>query len=70
MKKCLFNEEQKILKSNNGIVKFDYDHYIDACKSIAEEIKKNYNLERDNVTNIGNPPLAIPINSILSLSKL
>ena len=31
MKKCLLNEKQKTLKSNNKIVKFDYEHYIDAC---------------------------------------
>ena len=35
MKKCLLNEEQKTLKSNNKIVKFDYEHYIDACKVMA-----------------------------------
>ena len=46
MKKCLLNEEQKTLKSNNKIVKFDYEHYIDACKVMAEEIKKNYNLNK------------------------
>ena len=49
MKKCLLNEKQKTLKSNNKIVKFDYEHYIDACKVMAEEIKKNYNLDEDNI---------------------
>lgn len=39
MKKGLLKEKQ-LLSSKEKVVKFDYVHYIDACKVMAEEIKK------------------------------
>ena len=74
MKKCLLNEEQKTLKSNNKIVKFDYEHYIDACKVMAEEIKKNYNLDEDNIELIGMArgglPMLVTLSHLLGVRKV
>lgn len=74
MKKSLLNEEQKTLKSNNKIVKFDYEHYIDACKVMAEEIKKNYNLDEDNIELIGMArgglPMLVTLSHLLGVRKV
>ena len=35
MKTCILNSENNRLESKNKIVKFDYEHYIDACKKMA-----------------------------------
>ena len=74
MKKCLLNEEQKTLKSNNKIVKFDYEHYIDACKVMAEEIKKNYNLDENNIELIGMArgglPMLVTLSHLLGIRKV
>ena len=74
MKLNEINEEQKTLKSNNKIVKFDYEHYIDACKVMAEEIKKNYNLDEDNIELIGMArgglPMLVTLSHLLGVRKV
>lgn len=74
MKKCLFNDKNKLLSSNKKIVKFDYYHYIDACKKIAEDIKKNYDLEKENVELIaiarGGLPMIVTLSHMLNIRKI
>lgn len=65
MKKCLFNATNNHLQSKNKVVKFDYNHYIDACKKIAEEIKSNYDMG-DDIELIGMARGALPMLATLS----
>lgn len=72
MKKGLLSENQ-ILLSKNKIVKFDYEHYIDACKIMANEIKKNYNLN-DDIELIGMArgglPMLVTLSHMLGIRKV
>ena len=65
MKKGLLKEKQ-LLSSKEKVVKFDYVHYIDACKVMAEEIKKNYDLEKDDIELIGMARGGLPMLVTLS----
>lgn len=65
MKKSLLKEKQLLL-SKDKIVKFDYEHYIDACKIMAEEIKNNYDLENDDIELIGMARGGLPMLVTLS----
>lgn len=67
MKRKLFNESKK-LYSKDKIVKFNYELYIDACKLIAEDIKKNYDLSKENIELIGMARGALPM--LVTLSHL
>ena len=66
MKECLIDKNKKRLKSNNREVIFDYGKYIDACKLIAEDIKNNYNLEKDDIEIIGLARGGLPMLVTLS----
>ena len=74
MKKCLIDGSQKKLKSSDKIVKFDYIHYIDACKKIAEDIKKNYDLENNEIELIGMArgglPMLVTLSHLLGIRKV
>lgn len=74
MKKCLLNEKEKILSSNNKIVKFNYDNYMYACKRMAEEIKKNYNLDEEDIELIGMArgglPMLVTLSHLLGIRKI
>ena len=59
------NSENNRLESKNKIVKFDYEHYIDACKKMAEEIKANYEIN-DDVELIGMARGGLPMLVTLS----
>lgn len=65
MKKGLLKEKQLLL-SKDKIVKFNYEHYIDACKIMAEEIKNNYDLENDDIELIGMARGGLPMLVTLS----
>lgn len=72
MKISLINNG-KPLKSKNKIVKFDYDLYIDACKIIAEDIKKNYDFD-DNIELVGlargGLPMLVTLSHLLGVRKI
>ena len=73
MKKCILNSENNRLESKNKIVKFDYEHYIDACKKMAEEIKANYDLN-DDVELIGMArgglPMLVTLSHMLGIRQI
>jgi len=73
MKTCILENEKKLLESNAKIVKFDYEHYIDACKRIADDIKSNYNLN-DNFELIGMArgglPMLVTLSHMLGIRKI
>ena len=72
MKKCLLNETEKLLSSNNKIVKFNYDIYMYACKRMAEEIKNNYNLEDIELIGMarGGLPMLVTLSHLLGIRKI
>ncbi len=73
MKKSLL-KENKLLLSKDKIIKFDYEHYIDACKIMAEEIKNNYDLENDNIELIGMArgglPMLVTLSHMLGIRRV
>lgn len=73
MKNCILKEDNKKLKSENKIIKFNYESYIDACKDIAEDIKKNYDLT-ENVELIGMArgglPMLVTLSHMLGIRKI
>ncbi len=74
MKKCLLNEEKILLKSENKIIKFNYDHYIEACKIIADDIRKNFDLEHGNIELIGMArgglPMLVTLSHLLGIRQI
>ena len=73
--KLLENQETKPkLKANNGFIKFDYDLYINACKKIAEDIKKKYNISKDDIELVGMArgglPMLVTISHLLNIRKI
>ena len=74
MKKCLFEEERKNLVSKNRIIKLDYDLYIDACKKIADDIKNNYDLSKDDIELIGMArgglPMLVTLSHMLGIRRV
>lgn len=74
MKKCLLDEKSRLLKSYNKVVKFDYEHYMDACSAIADEIKNKYNLEENDIELIGMArgglPLLVTLSHLLGIRKI
>ncbi len=73
MRRCLLGEEKKELESHHKIVKFDYEHYIDACKIMAEEIKQNYTIDED--TELigmarGGLPMLVTLSHLLNIRKV
>lgn len=74
MKKCLLNEEKILLKSENKIIKFNYDHYIEACKIIADDIRKNFDLEHENIELIGMArgglPMLVTLSHLLGIRQI
>ena len=73
MKKSLL-KENKLLLSKDKIIKFDYEHYIDACKIMAEEIKNNYDLENDDIELIGMArgglPMLVTLSHMLGIRRV
>lgn len=73
MKTCILNSENNRLESKNRIVKFDYEHYIDACKKMAEEIKANYEIN-DDVELIGMArgglPMLVTLSHMLGIRQI
>lgn len=73
MKKNLL-KENKLLLSKDKIIKFDYEHYIDACKIMAEEIKNNYDLENDDIELIGMArgglPMLVTLSHMLGIRRV
>ena len=73
MKKCILNSENNRLESKNKIIKFDYEHYIDACKKMAEEIKANYEIN-DDVELIGMArgglPMLVTLSHMLGIRQI
>lgn len=73
MKTCILNSENNRLESKNKIVKFDYEHYIDACKKMAEEIKANYEIN-DDVELIGMArgglPMLVTLSHMLGIRQI
>ena len=71
MKESLLKKENNKLKSKNKTVKFDYDLYIGACKKIAEDIKKNFDLENSDIELIGMArgglPMLVTISHFLGI---
>lgn len=74
MKKCLLNEEKILLKSENKIIKFNYDHYIEACKIIADDIRKKFDLEHENIELIGMArgglPMLVTLSHLLGIRQI
>lgn len=74
MKTCLEKTANKKLNSKNKVVKFDYDHYIDACKKMAEDIKKNYDLSNNDVELIGMArgglPMLVTLSHMLGIRQI
>ena len=73
MKTCILNSENNRLNSKNKIVKFDYEHYIDACKKMTEEIKANYEIN-DDVELIGMArgglPMLVTLSHMLGIRQI
>ena len=73
MKTCILNSENNRLESKNKIVKFDYEHYIDACKKMAEEIKANYEIN-DDIELIGMArgglPMLVTLSHMLGIRQI
>lgn len=73
MKTCILNSKNNRLESKNKIVKFDYEHYIDACKKMAEEIKENYEIN-DDVELIGMArgglPMLVTLSHMLGIRQI
>jgi hypoxanthine-guanine phosphoribosyltransferase len=67
-------KEQLVIKNNiklkqvNKEVKFNYELYMDACKKIAEDIKKNYDLSNNDIELIGTARGGLPM--LVTLSHL
>lgn len=74
MKNCLLNDDAKKLKSLKKIVKFDYEHYMDACKKIAKDIENKYDLQHDDVELIGMArgglPMLVTLSHLLGIRKV
>lgn len=73
MKTCILNSENNCLESKNKIVKFDYEHYINACKKMAEEIKANYEIN-DDIELIGMArgglPMLVTLSHMLGIRQI
>lgn len=74
MKICLLNDSNKMLESKEKIVKFDYEHYIDACKKISNDIKKNYDINNNDIELIGMArgglPLLVTLSHMLGIRQI
>lgn len=74
MKRCLFDDSKKELISKNKIVLFDYDHYIDACYKMAEDIKSKYDLSNEDIELIGMArgglPMLVTLSHLLGIRKV
>ena len=72
-KNLLINEDNK-LKSSKKIVKFDYELYMKACKKIAEDIKKSFDLSGSDIELIGMArgglPILVTISHFLNIRKV
>lgn len=72
MRRCL-NENKKVLNSNNKVIKFDYELYIEACEKIAADIKSKYNnLEEIEIIGMarGGLPMLVTLSHLLGIRKI
>lgn len=62
------------LQSNNKIVKFDYENYIDACYIIANDIKKKFELEKEKIEIVGlargGLPMLVTLSHLLGIREI
>lgn len=74
MKKNLLSNTTNRLNSLNRVIKFDYEHYIDACKIIADDIKNNYDLSNNDIELIGMArgglPMLVTLSHLLNIRKV
>ena len=72
MLKRLENSTNYKLHSNNGIIKFNYDEYIFACKLIASSIKSNYDLDDIEIIGLarGGLPMLVTLSHLLGIRKV
>ena len=74
MKICLLNDDEKKLESAKKVVKFDYEHYMDACKKIADAIMNKYDLQNDDVELIGMArgglPMLVTLSHLLGIRRV
>lgn len=66
--------KNNMLVSNNKTIKFNYEQYIDACKIMAKDIKKNYNLKDDDIELIGlargGLPMLVTLSHMLGIRRI
>ena len=74
MKENLLKGKKNKLKSNNKVVKFDYRQYINACKIIAQDIKNNCDISKNDIELIGMArgglPMLVTISHFLNIRKV
>lgn len=74
MKKNLFNNSVEKIPSKDKVVKFNYELYIDACKKMAEDIKNEYDLSKDDIELIGMArgglPMLVTLSHLLGIRKV
>lgn len=72
MRRCL-KENNQILISNNKVIKFDYNLYIEACEKIANDIKNKYqDLEEIEIIGMarGGLPMLVTLSHLLGIRKV
>lgn len=72
MRRCL-KENNQILISNNKVIKFDYNLYIEACEKIAKDIKNKYrDLEEIEIIGMarGGLPMLVTLSHLLGIRKV
>lgn len=72
MRRCL-KENNQILISNNKVIKFDYDLYIEACEKIANDIKNRYqDLEEIEIIGMarGGLSMLVTLSHLLGIRKV
>ena len=66
--------KNNMLVSNNKTIKFNYEQYIDACKIMAKDIQKNYNLKEDDIELIGlargGLPMLVTLSHMLGIRRI
>ena len=74
MKEKILMHKNNKLPSKNKALKFDYDLYMNACKIIAEDIKKNYDLSNNDIELIGMArgglPMLVTLSHLLGIREI
>lgn len=68
----LFEKRHRNLRSTNNKVKFTYKKYIRACEAIAEDIKKNFDLDKIELVGIarGGLPMLVTLSHMLGIRQI